>query len=177
MPSVTKKTRRKKSPNVAQVSNWSVVHQRLQRWKDGDIGAGTESIYIPKHKEFLKWAKANVPGILNTSRQQANIIRENHLSDDRKHIAELDLNKIISTGYSAFELFLASKVKENGGNYAKGYYGSYRSAFKNFFSWQKRVVPEEYDVAISDIIKGIARQETLNFQAYARVFSTGCCNI
>ena len=93
------------------------------------------------------------------------------MSDDRKHIAELNLNKIISTGYSAFELFLASKVKENGGNYAKGYYGSYRAAFKKFFTWQKRVVPEEYDVAISDIIKGIARQETLDIKSGRKLSS------
>ena len=164
MPRITKKTKKKKSPNVAQVSNWSIVHQRLQRWKDGDIGAGTESNYIPKHKEFLKWAKANVPGILNSSRQQANIIHENNLSDERKHVAELNITKVISTGFSPFELFLASKVKENGGNYAKGYYGSYRSAFKKFFTWQKRVVPEDYDVSLTDIIKGIGRQETLDIK-------------
>ena len=99
---------------------------------------------------------------MNTSRQQDIIIRDNHLSDERKHVAEVNLNKIISTGYSAFEFFLASKVKDNGETYAKGYYGSYRSAFKKFFTWQKRSVPDEYDVAISDIIKGISRQETLD---------------
>ena len=130
MPSTTRRKKKTSSPNVARVSNWNVVHQRLQRWKDGDIGSGTESNYIPKHKEFLCWVKANNPGILNTSRQQDIIIRDNHLSDERKHVAEVNLNKIISTGYSAFELFLASKVKDNGENYAKGYYGSYRSAFK-----------------------------------------------
>ena len=61
----------------------------------------------------------------------------------------------------------------NGENYAKGYYGSYRSAFKKIFSWQKRSVPDEYDVAISDIIKGISRQETLDVKTGRKVSGQG----
>ena len=38
MPSITRRKKKTSSPNVARVSNWNVVHQRLQRWKDG-LGA------------------------------------------------------------------------------------------------------------------------------------------
>ena len=103
--------KQKIDPNVAQVANWTVVKQCQRRWKDGDVGKGTASCYLPKQKEFLTWVKANHPNVLSTPRQQKSIILENTLSDERKHVAELDLNKIIRCKFSIFKLFLTSKVR------------------------------------------------------------------
>lgn len=157
MPGVLSKRR----PNINVIENEAVVAARLQRWQDGDIGSGSMDNYVPKQKEFIKWCKNNRPGVLNTSRKTAKIVKNKKISLARAHVAEVNVEKIISLGYEPIEVFLASKVKADNTSYSKGYYGIYRSAFKKLFVWQKRCVPEEYDAAIGSIIKGISREETI----------------
>ena len=112
-------------------------------------------------------------GVLNTSRKTAKIVKNKKISLARAHVAEVNVEKIISLGYEPIEVFLASKVKADNTSYSKGYYGIYRSAFKKLFVWQKRSVPEEYDAAIGSIIKGISREETIAIKNGTREKNTG----
>lgn len=169
MPGVLSKRR----PNINVIENEAVVAARLQRWQDGDIGSGSMDNYVPKQKEFIKWCKNNRPGVLNTSRKTAKIVKNKKISLARAHVAEVNVEKIISLGYEPIEVFLASKVKADNTSYSKGYYGIYRSAFKKLFVWQKRSVPEEYDAAIGSIIKGISREETIAIKNGTREKNTG----
>ena len=91
------------------------------------------------------------------------------LPDTKKIACQFNLAKLKLSGYEAIELFFGSKLKEDGTNYTKEYYGGYRSAFKKIFAWQKVKGLEEFDELMGLIIGGITRIQKIDEKSGKRV--------
>ena len=139
MVNATKKTRTKKrkSRNTRQITNRAVVRARILTWKNADVGASSLYGYTRKIKEFHEFCTNNEPSVLLTERQANTLQKKLKLPDTKKIACQFNLAKLKLSGYEAIELFFGSKLKEDGTNYTKEYYGGYRSAFKKIFAWQK----------------------------------------